>query len=42
MSAPLSQVDPKIHALIEKEKHRQFSGLELIASEASSLFQSCV
>lgn len=32
----LAEVDPEIHALIEKEKERQFSGLELIASEVSS------
>lgn len=29
----LNEVDPEIHALIEKEKHRQFVSLELIASE---------
>lgn len=31
--APLSTVDPEVYALIEKEKQRQFRGLELIASE---------
>ena len=31
--APLAEADPEIHALIEKEKERQYTGLELIASE---------
>ena len=31
--SPLSAVDPEIHGLIEKEKARQFRGIELIASE---------
>jgi len=31
--APLSEVDPEITSLIEKERQRQFRGLELIASE---------
>ena len=30
---PLSESDPELHALLEKEKARQFEGLELIASE---------
>eukprot|EP00286_Rhodomonas_abbreviata_P029340 CAMPEP_0181301018 /NCGR_PEP_ID=MMETSP1101-20121128/7200_1 /TAXON_ID=46948 /ORGANISM="Rhodomonas abbreviata, Strain Caron Lab Isolate" /LENGTH=470 /DNA_ID=CAMNT_0023406295 /DNA_START=30 /DNA_END=1442 /DNA_ORIENTATION=+ len=30
---PLEQHDPELHDLIEHEKHRQWSGLELIASE---------
>ena len=30
---PLEQADPEIFDLIEKEKHRQWSGIELIASE---------
>lgn len=30
---PLSEVDPEIAELIKHEKHRQVSGLELIASE---------
>lgn len=29
----LNEVDPEIYALIEKERRRQFVGLELIASE---------
>jgi len=29
----LAQADPEIHALIQKEKERQFGCLELIASE---------
>lgn len=32
---PLAKVDPEIHKLIEQEKERQFSGLELIASEVT-------
>lgn len=31
--APLQEVDPEIHNLIELERQRQFRGLELIASE---------
>lgn len=34
--APLSEADPEIHALVEREKERQFHGLELIASEVQS------
>ena len=30
---PLEEHDPVLYDLIEKEKHRQWSGLELIASE---------
>jgi len=30
---PLEQSDPEIYDLIEKEKYRQYSGIELIASE---------
>lgn len=30
---PLEQKDPEIYDLIEKEKQRQFAGIELIASE---------
>jgi len=39
MSAPidgnqtLEQADPEVHDLVEREKHRQWKGLELIASE---------
>lgn len=29
----LSEADPEVHVIIGKEKHRQFSSLELIASE---------
>eukprot|EP00600_Ochromonadales_sp_CCMP1393_P008376 CAMPEP_0174971148 /NCGR_PEP_ID=MMETSP0004_2-20121128/9814_1 /TAXON_ID=420556 /ORGANISM="Ochromonas sp., Strain CCMP1393" /LENGTH=470 /DNA_ID=CAMNT_0016221031 /DNA_START=45 /DNA_END=1457 /DNA_ORIENTATION=+ len=32
-NVPLSEHDPELFDLIEKEKHRQWSGLELIASE---------
>ncbi|KAA8497987.1 Serine hydroxymethyltransferase 4 [Porphyridium purpureum] len=32
-SVPLEQADPEVFDLVEKEKHRQWSGLELIASE---------
>jgi len=28
----LSEVDPEVHAIIDKEKDRQFKSLELIAS----------
>ena len=31
--APLAEIDPEVHNIIEKETWRQFSGLELIASE---------
>ena len=30
---PLSEADPAVQAIIDKETWRQFSGLELIASE---------
>ncbi|CAL8997244.1 unnamed protein product [Prunus brigantina] len=30
---PLSVSDPEIHEIMEKEKHRQFKGIELVASE---------
>lgn len=33
VDAPLSELDPEMNAIIEKEKQRQFRGLELIASE---------
>ncbi|KAJ1984431.1 glycine hydroxymethyltransferase shm1 [Dimargaris cristalligena] len=33
MNVPLADYDPEINDLVEKEKYRQFSGLELIASE---------
>jgi glycine hydroxymethyltransferase len=33
LNTPLEVEDPEIYDLIEKEKYRQFSGLELIASE---------
>jgi len=33
MASPLSVCDPEMHVLVEKEKLRQFAGLELIASE---------
>jgi len=31
--APLSEVDPEVQNIIDKETWRQYSGLELIASE---------
>jgi glycine/serine hydroxymethyltransferase len=37
MNTQLKIVDPEIHDLIQREKLRQFSGLELIASEVLSL-----
>lgn len=33
MNTPLQQEDPEIYDLIQKEKYRQYAGLELIASE---------
>lgn len=30
---PLAELDPEVAEIIESEKRRQFSGLELIASE---------
>jgi glycine hydroxymethyltransferase len=33
INAPLSDIDPEVHNAIQNEKHRQSSGLELIASE---------
>lgn len=33
LNAPLSEVDPDLFDIIEKEKNRQFKGLELIPSE---------
>ncbi|KAK0577762.1 hypothetical protein LWI29_038238 [Acer saccharum] len=30
---PLPMVDPEIHEIMEKKKHRQLNGIELIASE---------
>ena len=32
---PLEEHDPEMFDIIEREKHRQWSGLELIASEVS-------
>lgn len=32
-NTPLAEVDPEMFALIEKEKERQWKGIELIASE---------
>ncbi|THG13977.1 serine hydroxymethyltransferase 4-like [Camellia sinensis] len=37
-NTPLVTVDPEIHDLIEKEKHRQSHGIELIASENFTSF----
>ncbi|KAI5355417.1 PREDICTED: serine [Prunus dulcis] len=30
---PLSSADPEVHEIMEKERHRQFKGIELVASE---------
>ncbi|CAG8585262.1 9067_t:CDS:2 [Ambispora gerdemannii] len=38
LNTPLQDDDPEIYELIQKEKHRQFSGLELIASENFTSF----
>jgi glycine hydroxymethyltransferase len=35
---PLTEADPEIHDLIEKEKRRQCTGIELIASENFTSF----
>lgn len=35
---PLAVADPEVNLLIEEEKDRQFNGLELIASEVTSIF----
>ena len=35
--APLAEVDPEVQNIIDKETWRQWSGLELIASEVSPL-----
>lgn len=34
----LSEVDPEVQKIIDNETYRQFSGLELIASEVRPLF----
>ena len=36
--APLAEIDPEVQNIIDKETWRQFSGLELIASEVRPLF----
>ena len=36
--APLAEIDPEVKNIIDKETWRQFSGLELIASEVRRLF----
>jgi glycine hydroxymethyltransferase len=33
LNAPLAEVDPELHDIIEREKNRQYKGLELIPSE---------
>ena len=35
--APLAEIDPEVQNIIDKETWRQFSGLELIASEVCLL-----
>ena len=39
MNRPLQVDDPELYDLVQKEKRRQFSGLELIASEVFHFFQ---
>lgn len=34
---PLAEIDPEIQNIIDKETWRQFTGLELIASEVSPM-----
>ena len=36
--APLAEIDPEVQNIIDKETWRQFSGLELIASEVRYSF----
>lgn len=38
---PITEADPEIADLIEKEKNRQWRGLELIASEVCARFFIC-
>lgn len=41
---PLAEADPEVQNIIDKETWRQYTGLELIASEVDSLtynFRSC-
>jgi len=40
LNTPLDVEDPEIYKLIQQEKYRQYSGLELIASEVSPAFWS--
>ncbi|KAG5643714.1 hypothetical protein DXG03_009763 [Asterophora parasitica] len=40
--APLAEIDPEVKNIIDKETWRQFTGLELIASEACFLSWSYV
>jgi glycine hydroxymethyltransferase len=35
--APLSEADPEVQNIIDKETWRQYSGLELIASEVRDI-----
>ena len=37
--APLKEIDPEVDDLIQKETWRQFSGLELIASEVCAILR---
>jgi len=37
MNTPLAEEDPEMFELIQREKYRQFSCLELIASEVGFL-----
>ena len=39
-TAPLAEVDPEVQNIIDKETWRQFSGLELIASEVCWFFKT--
>ncbi len=42
MNADLKVVDPEMQRLIDQEKWRQYSCLELIASEVNLLFQKLI
>ena len=39
--APLAEIDPEVKNIIDKETWRQFSGLELIASEVRPCLARC-
>lgn len=42
LNLPLETVDPELFDIIEHEKHRQYSGLQLIPSEVCTIQCVCV